>query len=497
MEQPKVPNPAVTTWRPHEGPQELALAIPDNTFEILYGGARGGGKTDAGLAWIGEPMDNARYRGLVIRKNADDLSDWLDRVARFYPDAKVVGKPAVMRFKSGALVRTGHIKDDQAYTKYQGQEYHRILIEELTQIPELKRYLQLISSARSTVPGLKAQVFATTNPGGVGHMWVKQRWRIPDDVSTITTADVQPSTRFKDAKSGRLRIFIPSTIDDNPTLLENDPDYVGTLEGIAESDPDLYQAWRHGNWGIFAGQAFREWNPAIHVVTKMEWSLAVCRRYMSYDWGFRDPGVCTWIAITPENAKGVQRAYVYRELTMTGKNPREWAASLKIIAKVDGARDIYLPHDCFNKENGDSIADIFMREGGLKVFAATTMAPGARLNRKALLHAGLQMAPDDKPYLQIHANCKGLIETIPALVYDDNKPEDIDTDGPDHWYDAVTCGLLMEAPRFGLSGSVDPRKRMKGFQSTWTPDEQGELHGPDFVAQFKDKQANPPKPRIW
>lgn len=481
-----------TEWRPNPGPQEYALLLPDNTFETLYGGARGGGKTDAGLAWIGEPSENPRYRGLVIRKNADDLADWIDRVARFYPDASIAYRPAVIRFKSGAIVRTGHLKDEQAYTKYMGQEYQRILIEELTQIPTLKRYLQLISSARSTVPGLTPQIFATTNPGGIGHMWVKKRWMLDDDGHKRT-----PLLRFKDPISKRIRVFIPSTIDDNPQLLDNDPDYVGTLEALKEADPDLYEAWRHGNWDIFAGQAFREWNPVIHTYTQPDFALAICRKYMCFDWGYADPGVCNWHAITPENSKGVQRVYLYRELTQTHKTPREWAQSLKTISQVDGVRDIYLPHDCFNKENGDSIADIFARDGGLRVFPMKTLERGARLNRKALMHAGLQMAPDGKPYFQVNVNCKGFIENLPALVYDEKNPEDIDTRGPDHWYDATTGGLLMEAPTFGKSGSVNPRDTAKAFPRTWAPADDGRTQAIDFWTKFKDDAANPKKPRIW
>src|ERR1035437_7430661 len=133
-------------WRPNSKPQELALK--KRCFEILYGGARGGGKTDAGLAWLLKEIDKPNYRALIIRKNADDLTDWVDRAYKMYAryGAKIAYRPAVITFPSGAVFRTGHLKDDQAYTKYQGHEYERILIEELTQIPTEKRYMQLISS---------------------------------------------------------------------------------------------------------------------------------------------------------------------------------------------------------------------------------------------------------------------------------------------------------------------------------------------------------------
>ncbi|GAG28717.1 unnamed protein product, partial [marine sediment metagenome] len=137
-------------WKPFPK-QEIALLSP--AFETLFGGSRGPGKTDAGLVWMTYDTDNPFYRGLVIRKNADDLSDWVDRAVRFYTPmgARIAYRPAVITFPKGAVIRTGHLKDDQAYTKYVGHEYHRILIEEATQIPDEVRYLQLIASCRSTI----------------------------------------------------------------------------------------------------------------------------------------------------------------------------------------------------------------------------------------------------------------------------------------------------------------------------------------------------------
>ena len=154
-------------WKPHKGPQTYALSIKD-CYECLYGGARGGGKTDAGIVWMLKETANSLFRGLVIRRTADDQSDWLDRASRIYTNAKFVGKPTKIEFPSGAIIRTGHLRDDQAYTKYQGHEYQRMLIEELTQIPDEESYLKLLSSCRSTID-IKPQVFCTANPGGKGH----------------------------------------------------------------------------------------------------------------------------------------------------------------------------------------------------------------------------------------------------------------------------------------------------------------------------------------
>lgn len=224
-------------WQPHPRQSE-ALIRPE--FEILYGGARGGGKTDAGMAWLLYNKDNPKFRALVIRHNAEDLRDWIDRARIMYAPthADFIGNPTEIRFPSGALVRTGHLKDDNAYTKYQGHEYQNILIEELTQIPTERRYQMLVASCRSTVPELRPQIFCTSNPGGVGHEWVVKRFIHP----------AEPGVPFVDPVSGRSRVFIPATVEDNPTLMTNDPEYIRFLESLP---PNLRKAWRYGEWENF------------------------------------------------------------------------------------------------------------------------------------------------------------------------------------------------------------------------------------------------------
>src|SRR3990167_8114927 len=127
-------------WQPQP---KQALALASDADEILYGGARGGGKTDAGQAWLTYDIGNSLLRALVIRRNADDLKDWIDRAQRMYQPTNAVftGTPAEITWPSGAKARTGHLKDENAYTKYQGHEYQRILNEELSHIPREKDYL--------------------------------------------------------------------------------------------------------------------------------------------------------------------------------------------------------------------------------------------------------------------------------------------------------------------------------------------------------------------
>lgn len=179
---------------------------------------------------------------MVIRRNADDLSDWIDRADKMYRPlgGKVVGLPAIIKFPSGAKIRTGHLRDKNAYSKYQGHEYQKLLLEELTQIPREGDYEKLLGSCRSTVKELKAQIFSTTNPDGDGHDWVKERFDCENPDEEIR--------EFKDEATGlvRRRLFIPAKVEDNPTLVLNDPGYVAYLNSI--QDEVLREQWRSGSW---------------------------------------------------------------------------------------------------------------------------------------------------------------------------------------------------------------------------------------------------------
>lgn len=265
-------------WQPN--PKQSEALVRDE-FEILFGGARGGGKTDAGQAWLLYDKDHPLYKALVIRKNASDLTDWIERAKRMFKPTGAVfaGTTPIIRFPSGAYIVTGHLKDENAYEKYQGHEYHKILLEELEQIPSEERYLKLISSCRSTVPELRPQVFATANPGGRGHSWIKKRWNLKG----IPTRPVIT----QDPVTGRFRVFIPARVDDNPHIMQNDPTYVKFLDSLPDG---LREAWRLGSWddveikgayyGAMLAQARREgrikvlpYDPSLKVHTV--WDLGI------------------------------------------------------------------------------------------------------------------------------------------------------------------------------------------------------------------------------
>lgn len=241
--------PAPVHWQPNPGPQTDVLTCFER--EILYGGARGGGKTDASQAWLTRWFDNPKLKFLVIRRNADDLRDYMIRAREMWKHFNPEWTRNEVRLPSGASGFFGHLCDDQAYEKYQGQEFQKVIIEELTHIPNEELYLKLIASCRSTAEGLTPQVFCTTNPGNAGHLWVRRRF-----------VDVAPPGKTfgtVDARGVELtRVFIPAKVEDNPILVEKDPGYVSFLESLPKN---LRQAWRDGSWDDFEveGAYYTKW----------------------------------------------------------------------------------------------------------------------------------------------------------------------------------------------------------------------------------------------
>ena len=260
-------------WEAQEGPQTEVLTR--NEEEILFGGSRGGGKTEAGLAWLCEPeyAENSKYSSLVIRKDYEDLSQWIDRARVFYHGmAEIVGNPAVIRWRSGGTTKIGHWKDKETIGKYLGHEYQKLLVEEVTQsISTLAEYRMLWGSVRSTVRGMAPRFFGTTNPGGSGHVWVKKYW--------VDVADGKPYT---DPITGRKRIFIRSKVTDNKILMERDPGYVKQLLALPEN---IRKAWLDGDWNLHEGQFFTEFGEHMKEGPFLIPSEAVGSIYGSLDIG--------------------------------------------------------------------------------------------------------------------------------------------------------------------------------------------------------------------
>ncbi len=470
-------------WKPNPGAQEFALRIPDNVFEILYGGARGGGKTDAGIFWIIKPIEglgwkptvtHPHFRALVLRRSAKDLNDWLDRAERVFKafGGRLIKHPQTyFIFPSGAKIVVGHLKDVDAY---QGHEYQRILIEELTQIKDVNTYVRLIGSCRSTITEIKPQIFMTTNPGGKGHGWVRKMF----------VAGAPHRTFFINPATNRYAIFVPSRVEDNPQLVTKDPGYVQWLEGIKYVNEKLWRMWRGGEWDAFDGQVFTEWNYGKHVFDRFWFDLRQCERIAAFDWGYRDMASMHWLARTPENEFGVQHIFIYREAYKNEMTAAQWGRLMAGVQKIDPVKYMVMPHDCFAKRpDGQTIAEIMGRESKIPIKAAGSLKQGARLNRMNIMHEGLVTSPDGYPYVMVHSSCKNLIRTLPELVYDETVTEDIDSDAEDHAYDSATYGLMTMRPKIANPALVQMRPGAPiQWRQGWNQSEQGVIVPSNILA---------------
>lgn len=444
-------------WHPQPGKQTQALTY--RVFEEFYGGARGGGKTEVGLGWLSIDIEHPRYRALVIRKNTDDLKNWLDRAKVLYQPlgADFIGQPAEIRFPWGASIRTGHLKDDNAYEKYQGQEFCRMLIEEIQQIKKEELYLKLISSCRSVIPELKPRIFATGNPGGRGHAWVKKRF-----------VDVAPPMQtYKDPVTGRHRVFVPATVDDNPLLKKNDPGYIHFLEGLPDA---LKKAWRYGRWDIFAGQYFSEWDPSKHVIKPFSIPVTF-KKFGGYDHGRAKPACFKWYAVDYDGS-----VICYRELYVNKEDgsPR-WEAEqiarevYSITERNNETLDYVVADSAIFSKTGhaETIAEIFQKNGvGRSGGCIPLLIPSHkdRIAGWAIMHQYLYHDAHMQPRLRYFETCYDSIRTLPEQIYDDNNPEDLDSDGEDHAADVDRYFLQTLKSKKSIMPMTEEQKAVIRFQ---------------------------------
>ena len=380
--------------------------------EVLFGGAAGGGKSYGQLAdALLYALQYPGSRQLMLRRTYPELEKSLIRGAlEMYPrNLFTYNKSARSgRFAGGSILDFGAIDQESDVYKYQSAEYDVIRFDELTHFSE-QMYVYLISRLRGTNEYPK-MVKSSTNPGGIGHGWVKSRFvdiGEPDKVYAFTAGS---------------RLYLPARVQDNRFLLNKDPMYVKRLENLSEKDK---KALLYGDWDIFEGQYFSDWDRAVHVVSPFnipaEW-----RRYFVMDYGL--DMLAGYLVAMDSLGNG----YVYREIYEGKDNGGEGhivsSAAHRIKELCDG-ENIYsflAPPDLWNrqKDSGKSIAALFLQNG-----IVLSRAPSGRVSGwmqlKEWLHPVLQENGEHLPRLRIFSNCINLIRTLPALQADPKNPDDV------------------------------------------------------------------------
>lgn len=410
---------------------------------VGFGGARGGGKswsvrTKAKLLCV-------KYGGikcLIVRKTYQELVNnhvnplrvELHGVARYNKQEKV------FLFRNGSTIKFGYCANDGDLEQYQGAEYDVIFLDEATNLRQ--EWIEKITACLRGVNDFPKRIYYTFNPGGVSHGYFKRLFI---------------DRRFEDGENPEDYVFIQSLVTDNKALMASQPDYIRQLEALP---PKLREAWLYGRWDIYEGQFFEEFRTEpdaqkcheagisveearqqgrwTHVIEPLDLNAGNRRGwqiYRSYDFGYAKPFSCAWWAIDYDGC-------IYRILELYGctQTPNEgvkWTPDRQFeeIAKVErehpwlrGKRILGVADPAiWDASRGDSIADTAAKYG-------LYFTPGDHERIAGWMQCHYRLQFDEQGYARCYVfdGCKGFIRTIPLMMYDDHKVEDLDTSLEDH-----------------------------------------------------------------
>lgn len=416
----------------------------DGPREIQFGGARGPGKSWITLAQMGVD-DCQRYEGLkflslrkVGKSNKESMEDLIPRVFSQTPH-KWVASRGTLFFPNGSRIVCGHFQNESDIDKYLGLEFDGINVEEATTL-SLTKYRNITTCLRTSKPGWRPRMYGSTNPGGIGHGWYKNRFIVP----------------WKKGKQKETR-FIKATWRDNPNL---DDDYYKILDSLVGWQR---KAWLNGDFDVSAGQYFTNWNENIHVYDVNEWRPQVNDDWdvwCSFDYGFTH---YTVIYLIVQNREGM--VYFLDELSAMKTLPETIAQEFFSMLARNGIspgriNKIAAGHDAFNRDrDGKTIAEDYERHGMILERAKIDRIAGAGV---MLTYLG-DSARGLPPRMMVSSRCQGLISCLPSMIHSDTNPEDVkkvhsseDGEGGDDFYDSARYGL-MEAERIDtVSRSESP-----------------------------------------
>jgi hypothetical protein len=481
------------SWKPQKGTQLRAITA---TWceELFFGGARGGGKSDFLLGDYAQDVNiyKENWHGIIFRKIAKELDELIKRSTQIFTPMGAVFKVQEKKwiFPNGATLRLAFLERDEDADKYQGLQFTWIGWDELpnwaTDIP----YNKLKACLRSPHNIPHKRIRSSGNPGGMGQDWVKKRFINPNpqgfapivdkgliNIKTgaqVMLADADESMaedpNWKLIES--VRMFIPSRLQDNLILMENDPMYIAKL--AQAGGKELVKAWLAGDWDAIEGAYFDTFDKSKHVIDSFI-IPAAWQKIRAFDWGYSRPFCVLWGAVSDGsliNVGGVNMSFprdsiiIYREYYgTTGKpnegikiNADEIAREAKKLENGEEINDMVADPAIFDVSIGVSINEQMNNEGIFWRQADNKRVAGWQQIRTRL--KGI----DNKPLIYIMNCCKNLIRTLPIMQYDKTKPEDLDTKLEDHALDTLRY-LVMSRPI-----TVEIPKTLKEIGEQWYAD---------------------------
>jgi hypothetical protein len=444
-------------------PQERFHAATD--FDVLYGGAAGGGKTKAlVMDFVKDAVMYPGLRSVIFRRTYDELGESIiPEIEKL--DLEAVGghwrpaPPPFVRFDNGSVIRLRYLENIRDASRRQGGEYQKVGYEERTLLPPGAADIvqeRLRTTTASGIPVLGVR--STSNPGGASHSEVKARYVSSTDRGKHVAVECSACRTF--IENGRCKCkaldpsmqrtvrFIPAKVTDNPHI---DKSYLATL--LAIPDPSRRAAMLDGSWDSFGGQVFSEWRYDRHVVDPFllpeSWA-----RYSGTDWGYAAPWCTLWAA---EDEDG--RVWMYRELYEREVGEKDQAKRILAAEESGRAAGNPLPNGSIPEVPEPSSHRVIdpataARRGDAQSILAAYLEAGCavepanndRLSGWQRVHSYLADGPACPhhralgwatcPMLHVFRGCTHFIEELPALPFDQAKPEDVDTNASDHAPDA-------------------------------------------------------------
>ena len=447
--------PTEIVWRPQAGPQKALVDCP--IPEILFGGARGGGKTDGVLGkWsIKSLRYGTAFNAIMFRRTTPSQDDAWERAKEIYGPLGAKfreGNSKSIRFPGGGRIRFRPLETVADAEKYQGQNLTDAWVEEAGQYPDPAPIDRMFGALRSP-HGVPTQLILTANPGGPGQQWIKGRYIDPAPGGMRLLRVTLPNG------SQHTRVFIPSFIEDNRLLLQSDPGYIDRLYLVGSEQ--LVRAWLEGDWTAVEGAYFDGWSSARHVIEPFA-IPPLWMRFRSMDWGSAKPFSVGWWAVVSDdhmmmNGQVLPRGCMVRYREWYGIKDGQPNVGVKLYAG-DVAQGILdregaefddlgvriakptervsygvLDPSAFTADGGPSIAETMALKG-----AIFQRADNKRVSQKGALGGWDQLRgrlkgdAEGRPMIVTFKTCRDSIRTIPVLQHDPRNVEDVDTEAEDH-----------------------------------------------------------------